>query len=57
MAEERSSKKGVDPRDRKDVAKNYLIRLNVPAKYGLPDQSGLTYTVQPGSQDHNIDLE
>jgi hypothetical protein len=33
------------------------IRLDVPAKYRMPDQSGLTYTVQPGAQEHSIDLE
>lgn len=32
-------------------------RLEIPAKYGMPEQSGLTYTVQPGSQEHNIDLK
>jgi hypothetical protein len=55
---EGQGKKG-DPRTRKDVeeAKKFLIRLDVPAKYGLPDQSGLTYTVQPGSQEYNIDLK
>jgi hypothetical protein len=59
MMEERTSKGGVDPRSRKEVeeGRKYLIRLDVPAKYGLPDQSGLTYTVQPGAQEHNIDLE
>jgi hypothetical protein len=34
-----------------------IIRLDVPAKYRMPDQSGLTYTVQPGPQEHNIDLQ
>ncbi|HEY7424254.1 MAG TPA: carboxypeptidase-like regulatory domain-containing protein [Gemmataceae bacterium] len=33
------------------------IRLTIPAKYSMPEQSGLTYTVQPGSQEHNIDLK
>jgi hypothetical protein len=52
-------KKGLDARDLKIIedAKKSLIRLDVPAKYGLPDQSGLTYTVESGSQEHNIDLE
>jgi hypothetical protein len=31
--------------------------VTVPAKYNSPDQSGLTYTVQPGKQEHNFDLE
>jgi hypothetical protein len=34
-----------------------VIRLDVPAKYSMPDQSGLTYTVQPGAQEHNLDLQ
>ncbi len=29
----------------------------IPAQYGNPDQSGLTYTVQAGAQQHNIDLK
>jgi hypothetical protein len=36
---------------------NKLRLVNVPAKYSKPDQSGLTYTVQPGQQEHNIDLQ
>jgi hypothetical protein len=31
--------------------------IAIPAKYGNPDQAGLTYTVQPGKQEHNINLE
>jgi len=29
----------------------------VPDKYGIPDQSGLTFTVRKGSQTYNIDLD
>jgi hypothetical protein len=36
---------------------NKLRIVSVPAKYHTPEQSGLTYTVQPGSQEHNIDLQ
>jgi hypothetical protein len=32
-------------------------RVVIPEKYGNPDESGLTYTVQPGPQEHNIELE
>jgi hypothetical protein len=58
-APQRKGGKRIDPHDRKAIeeAKKSLIRLDVPSKFGLPDQSGLTYTVQPGSQEHNIDLE
>jgi hypothetical protein len=31
--------------------------ISIPAKYGSADQSGLIYTVKPGSQEHNIQLE
>ncbi|HEY7426348.1 MAG TPA: carboxypeptidase-like regulatory domain-containing protein [Gemmataceae bacterium] len=31
--------------------------VGIPAKYKMPDQSGLTYTVQPGPQEHPIDLK
>jgi hypothetical protein len=34
-----------------------LSVVSIPAKYGSADQSGLTYTVQPGSQTHDIDLQ
>jgi hypothetical protein len=30
---------------------------SLPEKYGNPDESGLTYTVKPGSQEHNIELK
>lgn len=30
--------------------------IAIPQKYGNPEQSGLTYDVKPGSQDHPIDL-
>jgi hypothetical protein len=33
------------------------VDVVIPAKYTRPDQSGVTYTVQPGQQEHNIDLE
>jgi len=33
------------------------IRWALPDKYSMPEQSGLTYTVQPGSQEYNIDLK
>jgi hypothetical protein len=29
----------------------------IPDKYKMPDQSGLTYTVQPGKQEYTIDLK
>jgi hypothetical protein len=29
----------------------------VSAKYGNPDQADLTFTVQPGMQQHDIDLK
>jgi hypothetical protein len=32
-------------------------QFTIPAKYGSPDQSGLTYTVRPGAQQHDIELE
>jgi hypothetical protein len=31
--------------------------VSIPAKYKMPDQSGLTYTVQPGKQEYSIDLK
>ncbi len=30
--------------------------IDLPPKYGQPDQSGLTYEVKPGKQEHAIDL-
>lgn len=33
-----------------------LESIAIPPKYGNPDQSGLTYEVKPGSQEHPIDL-
>jgi hypothetical protein len=35
----------------------FAPRFVIPEKYANPDQSGLTYTVQPGNQMHNIELE
>jgi hypothetical protein len=32
-------------------------QVTVPTKYGDPNQSGLTYTVQSGAQQHDIDLK
>jgi hypothetical protein len=29
----------------------------IPAKYGVPEQSGLTWTVRPGAQEYNIPLQ
>jgi hypothetical protein len=46
-------KKEQDPKEEE----RFLIHLDVPAKYRFPDQSGLTYTVQPGKQEHTIDLK
>jgi len=37
--------------------KRALIRLNFPTKYSMPDQSDLTYTVQPGHQEYSLDLK
>jgi hypothetical protein len=34
-----------------------LPRVEVPAKYKMPEQSGLTYTVEPGKQVHAIGLK
>ena len=31
--------------------------ISIPAKYGSADQSGLTYTVQPGPNEYNIELQ
>jgi hypothetical protein len=31
--------------------------ISIPAKYGSADSSGLTYTVKPGAQTHDIDLQ
>jgi hypothetical protein len=31
--------------------------IPIPAKYGNADQSGLTYTVKPGENTYNIDLQ
>jgi hypothetical protein len=31
--------------------------IPIPAKYGNADQSGLTYTVKPGPNTYNIDLQ
>jgi hypothetical protein len=42
---------------RRREQKQSLTRLIIPEKYSTPEQSGLTYTVQPGSQEHNIDLK
>jgi hypothetical protein len=33
-----------------------LESIPIPAKYGNPKQSGLTYDAKPGPQDHPIDL-
>jgi hypothetical protein len=33
-----------------------LDSIAIPPKYGNPEQSGLTYEVKPGSQEHPIDL-
>jgi hypothetical protein len=37
--------------------KRSTTRLIIPDKYSMPEKSGLTYTVQPGSQEYNIDLK
>ena len=34
-----------------------LETVAIPAKYNTPEQSGLTYTVTPGSQEHPIELK
>jgi hypothetical protein len=33
---------------------NTTPRVQVPEKYGNPDESDLTYEVQPGTQEHNV---
>jgi hypothetical protein len=33
------------------------VPIAVPAKYGIVDQTDLTYTVQPGAQEHAIELK
>jgi hypothetical protein len=45
------------PVARKHKAGEPTSVISIPAKYGSADQSGLTYTVQPGSQKHHIDLQ
>ena len=34
-----------------------LTAFPIPAKYGSADQSGLTYTVKPGPNTYNIELQ
>ena len=34
-----------------------LVVIPIPAKYGSADQSGLTYTVKPGANEYNIELQ
>jgi hypothetical protein len=34
-----------------------LPRVQIPGKYKIPEQSGLTYTVQSGKQEYSIDLK
>jgi hypothetical protein len=42
---------------RKKKSREPLMVIPIPAKYGSADQSGLTYTVQPGANEYNIDLQ
>jgi hypothetical protein len=36
---------------------NPVSVIAIPAKYGSADQSGLTYTVKPGANTYNIELQ
>jgi hypothetical protein len=48
-------RKAIEKRERDMWESN--IRMDIPAKYSMPDQSGLTYTVQPGKQEYPIELK
>ncbi|MGH7170412.1 MAG: carboxypeptidase-like regulatory domain-containing protein [Gemmataceae bacterium] len=43
------------PAGAKDIPAT-IESISIPSKYDLPDQSGLTYEIKPGSQEHPIDL-
>ena len=45
---------GYKPPDRAARAKRYVA---IPDRYASPEQSGLKYTVNPGSQEYNIKME
>lgn len=48
---------GAEPIEEKaPPQKRTASTILIPAKYTDPNQSGLTYTVQPGDQVHNIEL-
>jgi hypothetical protein len=49
--------KGGKKKEKDPAEEQHMIHLDVPAKYRFPNQSGLTYTVQPGPQEHSIDLK
>ncbi|HTU16595.1 MAG TPA: hypothetical protein VMG10_00920 [Gemmataceae bacterium] len=45
---------GYKPPDRAARGKRYVA---IPDRYASPEQSGLKYTVKPGSQEHDIKME
>jgi hypothetical protein len=46
------------PPDAPPMANSMMIQaIEIPKKYGDPQQSGVTYDVQKGAQVHDIDLE
>lgn len=45
---------GYKPPDPAEALKHYV---EIPEGYSNPDTSGLTYTVKPGSQPHDIELK
>jgi hypothetical protein len=51
--------KHLSPEERKALPRGFRVppHVVIPEKYANPDKSGLSYTVQPGSQEHNIELE
>lgn len=60
-SEQDASQSSGMPRNPKDYGKLQPAmteaKSSIPPKYGNPNQSGLTYTVVKGSQQHDIDLK
>jgi len=46
-----------DPKEMMKALKPESTGLKIPLTYNDPDQSGLTYTVQQGPQEHDIQLK
>lgn len=54
-APNRQADQNAPPQGRKGMPPP-LESIAIPPKYGNPEQSGLTYEVKPGSQEHPIEL-